>query len=418
MKSLYSALTRRSLAQHGVERFRVYAAEGLPTEQSEASASTKQEDAPTVDGTPPLLQTPTLPLALPWTPLLALLAVHVSNQWSRALIYYVNNFSDVDATGEAAADAAFRYANVDLGYGPNEYALLASLGFTVVFAAASFVAGRLADTQDRRMLSVGACVAWSAATAAMANADSFESLLVVRSLMGLAMAVSAPAAYSLIAEISPPDRLASASSVYAVGIYFGGALASLAGVALDETLGWRGTSYAVGATGLIAAAICWFTVTDPRTASSAAVGSFPGPPSDGERAVDKGEELSTLASIGRVMRPLPVRLLFAAAALRFCAGFGLGVWKAPFFLAKFPAATTTFAVSNAGIIAVGGGLSAVLGGRLADALASTSPHPTAARMQVPLWGSLLAAPLLAMSLGADTIEVSDERCPSVPTPSR
>eukprot|EP00976_Prorocentrum_cordatum_P102802 1193212-Prorocentrum_minimum.AAC.12 len=69
--------------------------------------------------------------------------------------------------------------------------------------------------QDRRVLSVAACLAWSAATASMGAADSFEHLLVVRSLMGLAMAVSAPAAYSLIAEIAPPGRLASATSVYA-----------------------------------------------------------------------------------------------------------------------------------------------------------------------------------------------------------
>jgi hypothetical protein len=56
------------------------------------------------------IQKPALPPStpapsLPWVPLLALLAVHVSNQWSRALIYYVNNFNgDADAT-----DAAFRY---------------------------------------------------------------------------------------------------------------------------------------------------------------------------------------------------------------------------------------------------------------------------------------------------------------------
>jgi hypothetical protein len=39
------------------------------------------------------------------------------------------------------------YANVDLGYGPSEYGLLASFGFTIVFASASFAAGRLADKQ-------------------------------------------------------------------------------------------------------------------------------------------------------------------------------------------------------------------------------------------------------------------------------
>lgn len=43
---------------------------------------------------------------------------------------------------------------------------------------------------------------------------SLEDLFVLRALMGLAMAVSAPAAYSLIAEITPPNRLATATSIY------------------------------------------------------------------------------------------------------------------------------------------------------------------------------------------------------------
>ena len=49
----------------------------------------------------------------------------------------------------AAVQAAYRFANVDLHYGPSEYALLASFGFTAVFAGASLLAGRLTDTQVR-----------------------------------------------------------------------------------------------------------------------------------------------------------------------------------------------------------------------------------------------------------------------------
>ena len=42
---------------------------------------------------------------IPWRVLLALLAVYISNQWCRALIYYVNNFDvSTDATDGAPAD--------------------------------------------------------------------------------------------------------------------------------------------------------------------------------------------------------------------------------------------------------------------------------------------------------------------------
>jgi hypothetical protein len=45
---------------------------------------------------------------------------------------------------------------------------------------------------------------------------------------------------------------------------------------------------------------------------------------------DKEEEplMSVVASL---LKPTPVRLLFAASAFRFCAGFSIGVWLPPLF---------------------------------------------------------------------------------------
>eukprot|EP00959_Pyramimonas_sp_CCMP1952_P405205 8492640-Pyramimonas_sp.AAC.1 len=100
-----SAVKRRSLDRGSKltaprKHFRLHAA---PNQQEDSSAPTQLEDASAEDDTSPSLLTPIISPALPWTPLLALLAVHVSNQWSRALIYYVNKFDAVEG-----ADAAFR----------------------------------------------------------------------------------------------------------------------------------------------------------------------------------------------------------------------------------------------------------------------------------------------------------------------
>jgi len=350
---------------------------------------------------------------MPWVPLLALLSVYISNQWCRALIYYVNNFSS-DVKGDA--DPAFLFANVDLGFGPTEYATLASFGFTALFAVASLFAGRLADTQDRLKLTVGSCVAFSAVTAAMGGAHSYPDLFVLRSLQGLAMAATAPAAYSLISDLTPPSRLASANSIYSAGIYFGGALASL-GVVLDERLGWRGTSITVGAVSLATALLCSILVTDPRKneqersgidldrLSSAREARTPSKQTLSERV--RQEAGSFVTSVGTVVSTRSTQLLFAGTTFRFCAGFGLAVWKAPFYLGKFPELADEFSLVNAGIVAAGGGMSAVVGGRLADALAErSSGRPEAARMMVPIWGSFLAAPMLAAALRAETLPVS------------
>ena len=64
------------------------------------------------------------------------------------------------------------------------------------------------------MLTVGTCLAWSAVTVAMGSAHSYDELLIGRAFLGLSMAVTAPAAFSLIADLTPPARIATANSVY------------------------------------------------------------------------------------------------------------------------------------------------------------------------------------------------------------
>lgn len=334
---------------------------------------------------------------IPWRVLLTLLGVFISNQWCRALIYYVNNFEA--STGDdaaAAAQAAYRFANVDLHYGTSEYAVLASFGFTAVFAAASLLAGRLADTTDRRWLTVGTCIAWSTVTVVMGTAHSYDELLVGRALLGLSMAATAPAAYSLIADLTPKKSIATANSIYSAGIYVGGALASLA-VVLDTSVGWRGTHMLVGGSGLVVALLSATLMgPDPRPSRVKA-----------EVKADEAEAGGSLReSFMAVVSTRTLQLLFAGTALRFCAGFGLGVWKAPFYLGKFPEAAANFSVLNACIVGGVGATSALLGGRLADRLASRSASPDAARMLVPACGSLLAAPLLYAALAQDTLPAS------------
>lgn len=58
--------------------------------------------------------------------------------------------------------------------------------------------------------------------------------------------------------------------------------------------------------------------------------------------------------------------LFAATAFRFCAGFGIGVWCAPFFRGQFPTFTSQYSVLNAFVVAGGGLLSSFLGGVISD----------------------------------------------------
>ena len=104
---------------------------------------------------------------------------------------------------------------------------------------------------------------------------------------------------------------------HAAGIYVGGALASLA-VVLDTSVGWRGTHVLVGGSGVVVALLCAALMgRDPR----------PPPPPKQKGDLPDGATGSLLESFLAVVSTRTLQLLFAGTALRFCAGFGLGVWK-------------------------------------------------------------------------------------------
>jgi MFS family permease len=109
------------------------------------------------------------------------------------------------------------------------------------------------------------------------------------------------------------------------------------------------------------------------------------------------------AAISEVLQSSDAQILLAASALRFAAGFTIGIWKAPFVFGKFPGSESIFAGSNAAIVAGGGLLSSLLGGFVADLLADKfGKENPRVRVWVPAIGSLLAAPLWAAFVLADT----------------
>lgn len=59
-----------------------------------------------------------------------------------------------------------------------QYGTLAGPGFTIMFALATLIAGRLTDTLDRRFLHTGAVLVWSLAAAGHGTCTSFNCLLV------------------------------------------------------------------------------------------------------------------------------------------------------------------------------------------------------------------------------------------------
>ena len=202
------------------------------------------------------------------------------------------------------------------------------------------------------------------------------------------MAATAPAGYALLGRAFPPDKLATASSRYAAAVSAGGALAAVSS-RLDDAIGWRGAFAVAGASSLVVALIAFLLLPAEI-----------GPPLNPEtKELEEG-------GFGGVFASKAAVALLAATAVRFAAGFTIGVWAIPCLRASF--AGNDVGSGYALVVGVLGFVSALLGGAAADGLAARAPpeRREAARALVPAAGSLVAAPLWVLALRAPSYGIA------------
>jgi MFS family permease len=156
----------------------------------------------------------------------------------------------------------------DLAISDTRIGLLQGLAFGLFYTILGLPLGRLADTRNRRNLITVGVLFWSLMTALCSGARSFSSLFLARMGVGVGEATLAPAAFSLITDSFPKERLGRALSVYSMGIFIGSGLALIVGGAVvDLTVrmpavtlpilglvaSWRLTFLIVGIPGLLVA---------------------------------------------------------------------------------------------------------------------------------------------------------------------
>ena len=117
----------------------------------------------------------------------------------------------------------------DLRVSDTGMSLLYGLSFTLFYVMVGIPVARIADRSNRRNIVVGAVFIWSVATALCGVARSFTALFAARVGVGAGEGGLSPAAYSILSDTFPKDRLPAAMGVYQMGIYVGGALALVLG---------------------------------------------------------------------------------------------------------------------------------------------------------------------------------------------
>ena len=251
----------------------------------------------------------------------------------------------------------------DLVLSDSEVSLLGGLSFALFYTLLGFPIARLADQKSRRAIIAAGVAIWSVMTALCGAARSFVQLLLARVGVGVGEAALSPPAYSLIADYFPRERLATAISVYTMGVYLGVGLAQLIGGAVIALVGgeqawqlplvgavrpWQVAFFAVAAPGVLLAALM-FTVREPRRGQ---------PVRD---VVSVGEVVSYLSRNGRTVVPHHLGAAFIALV-----NYGYGFWLPTFFERTY-GWTASQAGYLLGIANLTFGISGVaLAGRLAD----------------------------------------------------
>lgn len=297
------------------------------------------------------------------------------------VVVYTSNFIDRQLIGIVSEPM-----KAELGLADWQIGLLGGLAFALFYTILGIPIARLAERRNRVNIIAVALVTWSAMTALCGAARTFPQLLLARVGVGVGEAGCSPAAQSLIADYFPPERRATALSIYSLGIPLGSLFGALAGGWLAEAFGWRMVFVLLGLPGIALALLVRLTMREPVR------GLFDG--------VTKAEP----APFGEVLRTLARDRVFLhmAAGATICSfvGYGKSTFAVPLLMRGYGLelgqAATAYALFAASAAAIGTGL----GGWLADRGARSG---AAWRGRVPAIGCLLGGPIILLALWQDSL---------------
>ena len=152
------------------------------------------------------------------------------------LFVYVNSF--VDRTILTLLVGPIRATT---GMSDSEVGFLIGPAFAIFYTIAGLPLGWLADRVSRVWLIVVGQAFWSLASFSFGLGRTFREMALARIGVGVGEASLSPAAYSIISDLFPLDRLARALSVYSMGIHLGGGLASVLGGFVIDWAGEAGS---------------------------------------------------------------------------------------------------------------------------------------------------------------------------------
>ena len=244
----------------------------------------------------------------------------------------------------------------DLLLSDQQLGLLTGFAFALFYTVAGIPIARYADRNNRRNVVAIAIALWSFMTAISGLVQNYLQLLLARIGVGVGEAGGSPPAHSMISDIFPPERRASALAFYSMGINFGILFGFLAGGWLNEFFDWRVAFFVVGAPGIVVALFVRYTLREPIRG-----------------LMEDRQDIATDTPFPEVLNLLWSRLSFRhlaiGGALNAFAGYSSSNWTASFMIRSHDMSTGELGTWLALIMGVGGAIGVFWGSYIAERLA-------------------------------------------------
>jgi len=253
----------------------------------------------------------------------------------------------------------------DLGISDTQMSLLMGFAFAIFYSVLGIPLGWLADRGSRRGIIVAGVAAWSVMTAVCGLARSYGSLFLARIGVGVGEATLSPAAYSLLGDYFPREKLGRAMAVYSIGVPLGSGIALVAGALvvrfvtegpalimplLGEMQPWRLAFVVIGLPGLLVALLIALTVREPQRTGQKA-------------GVERGEFTTFLKQ-----HPAAIAAHFGAMSMIALVMYGAMAWIPQFLHRTYAMPVHEAGLWFGGATALCGACGLMLGGWMADGL--------------------------------------------------
>ena len=279
---------------------------------------------------------------------------------SRKKAYYamfiltiVYSFNFIDRQLLAILQEAIK---ADLLLSDSQLGLLTGFAFAAFYVTAGIPIARWADRGNRRDIVALSLFVWSFMTAISGLVNNYIQLLLARIGVGIGEAGGSPPSHSIISDIFPPNKRASAIGFYSMGVSVGILFGFLAGGWLNEFFGWRVAFLVVGAPGILLAVVVRMSIPEP-------IRGLTEKRQVSNQAVPLGQVVSVLWS-RRSFRHLAM-----GAGLNAFAGYSISNWTASFMIRSHGMTTGELGTWLSMTIGLGGAVGVFCGGLLADRLA-------------------------------------------------